>query len=204
MTTTKAKTTTTTNKKPTATKRVAAVVDNLPKNPFVFEVLDLVSRQKVNAKKIETLKKYEDMSLKAVLIWNFDDTIKSALPPGPVPYSGYADQNSYSGTLSTRISEEIRKMHEVGSFSLGNTSDDSGRTTIRREFKHFYHFLKGGNDGMSQIRRESMFINILEGLHPLESEILCLIKDKSLDTKYNITKDIVSEAYPDIIWGNRG
>jgi hypothetical protein len=198
-TTTKAKTT-----KPETTKRtVTAVVDNLPKNPFIFEVLDLVSRQKVIAKKVETLKKYEDLSLKAVLIWNFDESIVSAVPEGQVPYAGYADQTTYSGSLSTRISEEIRKMHEVSSFSLGNTADDSGRTTIRREFKHFYHFIKGGNDGMSKIRREAMFINILEGLHPLEAEILCLIKDKQLDTKYNITKEIVSQAYPDIVWGNR-
>ena len=191
--------------KPATTKRtVTAVVDNLPNNPFIFEVLDLVSRQKVIAKKVETLKKYEDMSLKAVLIWNFDESIISAVPEGQVPYAGYADQTTYSGSLSTRISEEIRKMHEVSSFSLGNTADDSGRTTIRREFKHFYHFIKGGNDGMSKIRREAMFINILEGLHPLEAEILCLIKDKQLDTKYNITKEIVSQAYPDIVWGNRG
>jgi hypothetical protein len=198
--------TTTTQKKttkPATTKRITAVVDNLPKNPFIFEVLDLVSRQKVIAKKVETLKKYEDLSLKGVLIWNFDDTIISAVPEGAVPFSGYADQTTYNGSLSTRISEEVRKIHEVGSFSLGNTSDDSGRTTIRREFKHFYHFIRGGNDGMSKIRRESMFINILEGLHPLEAEILCLIKDKQLDTKYDITKEIVSQAYPDIIWGNR-
>jgi hypothetical protein len=48
-----------------------------------------------------------------------------------------------------------------------------------------------------------MFINILEGLHPLEAEILCLVKDKKLSTKYNLTKEIVAEAYPDIQWGGR-
>ena len=48
-----------------------------------------------------------------------------------------------------------------------------------------------------------MFINILEGLHPLEAEIIVLVKDKLLDTKYKITKDIVAEAYPDITWGGR-
>ena len=56
---------------------------------------------------------------------------------------------------------------------------------------------------MNNIRRETMFINILEGLHPLEAEILCLVKDKNLEEKYNITKEILSEAYPDIVWGNR-
>ena len=124
------------------------------------------------------------------------------LPEGEVPYSGYDDQNVYSGTLSTKITEEVRKMYENGSFSLGS-SDNQGHTTIRREFKNFYHFIKGGNDAMNNIRRETMFINILEGLHPLEAEIVCLIKDKKLSDKYKITKEVVAEAYPDIHWGGR-
>ena len=48
-----------------------------------------------------------------------------------------------------------------------------------------------------------MYINILQGLHPLEAEILTLVKDKKLETKYNISKDVVSAAYPDIVWGDR-
>ena len=48
-----------------------------------------------------------------------------------------------------------------------------------------------------------MFINILEGLHPLEAEILVLVKDKKLTDKYKITKEIVSLAYPQITWGGR-
>jgi hypothetical protein len=48
-----------------------------------------------------------------------------------------------------------------------------------------------------------MFINLLQGLHPLEAEIICLVKDKKLSDKYNITKELVAEAYPDIKWGNR-
>ena len=191
--------TTTTKKKTTTTKAVSL---ELPKNPFVFEVLDLVSKQRSKAKKIEVLKMYEHVSLKAVLIWNFDESIISMLPEGEVPYSGFEDQASSNGTLTTKISEEVRRMHEMDSFSMGS-SDKNGHTTIRREFKNFYHFLKGGNDSMSGVRRETMFINILEGLHPLEAEIVCLCKDKKLSDRYKITKEIVSEAYPDITWGNR-
>jgi hypothetical protein len=93
-------------------------------------------------------------------------------------------------------------MNEMGSNSLG--SQDQGRSSIRKEYQKFYNFIRGGNDSLSSLRRESMFINILEGLHPLEAEILILVKDKKLDTKYKITKEIVAEAYPDIQWGNRG
>tara|TARA_R100001460_G_scaffold34292_1_gene66671 strand:+ start:328 stop:903 length:576 start_codon:yes stop_codon:yes gene_type:complete len=189
--------TTTTKKK----KTTAATIE-LPKNPFAFEVLDLVSKQRSKAKKIEVLKKYEHISLKAIFIWNFDESLKSALPEGEVPYSGFEDQASSNGTLSTKISEETRRMHETDSFSMGS-SDKNGHTTIRREYKNFYHFIKGGNDGMSNVRRETMFINILEGLHPLEAEIICLVKDKKLTDRYKITKEIITEAYPDIQWGGR-
>ena len=48
-----------------------------------------------------------------------------------------------------------------------------------------------------------MFINLLEGLHPLEAEILILTKDKRLTDKYKITHQIVKDAYPDIQWGGR-
>jgi len=191
--------TTTTTKKRTKTSTTSL---ELPRNPFVFEVLDLTSKQRSKAKKIEVLKKYEDISLKTVLLWNFDESVISMLPEGEVPYSGFEDQAKSNGGLTTKISQEVRRMHETGSFSLGS-SDRNGHTTIRREFKHFYHFVKGGNPGLSAVRRETMFINILEGLHPLEAEILYLIKDKKLTDKYKITKEIISEAYPDIKWGGR-
>ena len=191
-----------TTKRKTTTVKVSSSL-NLPKNPFAFEVFDLVSRQRSKAKKIEVLKKYEHVSLKSLFIWNFDESVVSVLPEGEVPYVGYDDQNTYSGSLSTKISEEVRKMHEMSNFSLG-VSDDQGRTTLRREFKHFYRFISGGQDSLNAIRIETMFINILQGLHPLEAEIICLVKDKKLETKYKITKEVVAEAYPDIVWGGRG
>ncbi len=196
------KTTTTRKSKTLKVKASPKPPETLPARPFAFEVLDLVSRQRSKAKKIEALRKYEDISLKIILIWNFDESVVSILPPGEVPYTGYDDQNTYSGTLSTKLSHEVRKMHETGSFSLGS-SDQQGHTTIRREAKHFYQFVQGGNPNMNNIRRETMFINILEGLHPLEAEIVASCKDKELQNVYNISKEVVAEAYPDIQWGDR-
>ena len=48
-----------------------------------------------------------------------------------------------------------------------------------------------------------MFIQMLEGLHPEEAKIICLVKDKTLTDKYNLTQDIVAEAFPDIVWNDR-
>ena len=207
MTTTK-KTTTrkkaSTTKKVTATKPKAAPqqVPDLPRNPFAYEVLNAASKMRSNAKKIEVLQRYGDPSLKAVFIWNFDETIETLLPEGEVPYGSNIEDETQSGSLSGKIDDAVGKMSEMGSASLG--SQDQGQTSIRKEFQKFYNFLKGGNPGMSSLRRESMFINILQGLHPLEAEILILVKDGRLGDKYKITKENVSEAFPDITWGGRG
>ena len=189
-------------KKTTKTvKAKATPIPNLPKIPFAFEVFDAASKQRTKARKIEVLQKYAHDSIMAILIWNFDETAISVLPPGDVPYGNTREDNNVTGTLSDKINDAVDKMSEMGSTSLG--SQDQGQASIRKEYTKFYNFIKGGNDKLSGLRRETMFINILEGLHPLEAEILVLVKDKKLTDKYKITKEIVSAAYPQIIWGGR-
>jgi len=149
------------------------VKTKLPPNPFVHEILEQVSKQRTKAKKIEALKEHRSDALVSLLIWNFDDTVISMLPDGEVPY-------------------------ERSEVPLG-----TDHTSLRKEYRNLYHFVKGGNDSLSKTRRESMFIQMLEGLHPTEADILCLVKDKLLTSKYKITRAIIEEAYPDIQWGGR-
>ena len=165
-----------TTKKKTTSRKPAVKRVKLPPNPFIHEILDLVGEQRTKAKRVDILKEYRDDSLTAVLISNFDDRVKSAIPDGQVPY----------------------KENEV---PVG-----TDHTSLRREWKQLYHFIKGGNDSLSSLRRESMFIQLLEGLHPKEAEIICLVKDKELEEVYpKVTLDVVKEAFPDIVWGeNRG
>jgi hypothetical protein len=159
--------------KKTTTPRRKTPAVKLPPNPFVHEVLELVDQQRSKAKKIDILREYADDALKSILIWNFDPTAISVLPEGHVPY----------------------KENEV---PVG-----TDHTSLRREWKNLYHFVKGGNDRLSAIRRETMFIQLLEGLHPQEAKIICLVKDKNLESQYKITYDMVVQAYPDIHWGGR-
>ena len=199
MTTTKKTTTKKTTVK--TVKAKATPIPNLPNIPFAFEVLDAASKQRSKAKKVEVLRRYAHDSILTLLIWNFDETAISVLPEGDVPYGTNREDNSMTGTLSDKINDAVDKMSEMGSNSLG--SQDQGKASIRKEYTKFYNFIKGGNDSLSSLRRETMFINILEGLHPLEAEILVLVKDKRLTDKYKITKEVVSEAYPQITWGGR-
>ena len=156
---------------PTKTTRSKAV--KLPPNPFLSEILDLVSKQRSKAKKVDVLKEYENDALKSIFIWNFDPTVITILPDGEVPF-------------------------EKNDVPVG-----TDHTSLRREYMHLYNFVNGGNDTLSSVRRESMFIQLLEGLHPEEAEILILTKDKRLSDKYKISYEIVKEAYPDIRWGGR-
>jgi len=149
------------------------VKTKLPPNPFVHEIFELVSKQRSKAKKVEVLKEQRCDALTALLIWNFDDSVISLLPEGEVPY-------------------------EKNEVPVG-----TDHTSLRKEWKNLYHFVKGGNDSLSKTRRESMFIQILEGLHPHEADILCLVKDKALASRFKISRDVVEQAYPDIQWGGR-
>ena len=151
----------------------SAKTKELPANAFVHEILEEVSKQTTVAKKVEVLQKYRNDGLTSILIWNFDETVLSLLPEGEVP------------------------------FNKNEVPIGTDHTSLRKEWKNLYHFVKGGNDKLSKTRRETMFIQMLEGLHPDEAQIICLVKDGNLSSKYKITKDHVSKAFPDIQWGGR-
>ena len=154
-------------------KKASPASKKLPSNPFMNEILELVTEQKTDAKKVAILKEYECDALKSLFIWNFDESIISLLPEGKVPYK---PNESPLGT---------------------------DHSSLRREQRNLYMFVKGGNDQLSTIRRETIFIQMLEGLHPKEADIVIAVKDKDLEDMYNVPFEVVEEAYPDIEWGGR-
>jgi len=72
-------------------------------------------------------------------------------------------------------------------------------TMLEREAKNLWRFIKGANS-LSRFKREQLFIQMLEGLHESEADIVCLVKDKQLHKKYRITKAVVTSAFPNIQW----
>ena len=145
----------------------------LPPNPLQSEILQAVSSAKTKASKINLLREYRNPALVSLLIWNFDESIKSSIPDGEVPYT-QSDKPIGDG-ISRLVSNQ----------------------------RMFYNFVEGGNVDLTRTRRESLFIELLESLHKDEAELLCLVKDKKIGSKYRITRNVVAEAYEDIKWGNR-
>ena len=72
-------------------------------------------------------------------------------------------------------------------------------TMLEREAKNLWRFIKGANS-LARFKGEQLFIQLLEGLHESEADIICLVKDKQLHKKYRITKAVVTSAFPNIQW----
>jgi len=87
-------------------------------------------------------------------------------------------------------------------YTPNEAPEGTEHTVLEKEQRILYHFFKGGSK-ISQTKRETMFVQLLEGLTSGEAEVLVLAKDKKIGKRYKITKATVTEAFPQIVWGNR-
>ena len=134
--------------------------------PLFSEILSKVSKLKTKKEKVAHLQRYNTDSLRMVIKSSFDPKVKWALPFGEVPYRA---NEAPEGTEHNMLSYEARKL---------------------------YHFIEGGNNLITQNKRESMFVQMLEGLHPDEADILVAAKDKILHQKYKgLSSNVVREAF---------
>ena len=141
---------------------------------LLSEILRKVSNAKTKAEKIALLQKHNSAALRQILIINFDDSVVSVMPEGDVPYT---PNEAPVGTDHSRLEHEYRGL---------------------------FRFFKGGDPTLKNLKREQMFVQLLEGLSDEEAELICLVKDGKMNTKYKrITKAVVSEAFPQIEWGGR-
>jgi hypothetical protein len=141
---------------------------------LLSEILRKVSNAKTKQEKVNLLRKHNTVALRQLLVINFDESIVSMMPEGDVPYT---PNDAPAGTDHTRLEQEYRGL---------------------------YRFFKGGADKLPALKRESMFVQLLEGLAGEEAELMVLAKDGRITEKYKrITKAVVSEAFPQIEWGGR-
>ena len=151
---------------------------------LISEVLQRVSNAKTRAKKIEILQEYDTQALQKVLLCNFSYDIKFVFPDGQTPY--------------TRPEEDKEP-----------PIDDGHHTWLLSEHRQLDKFCKKvfngqvyyGDSGqlqpsIPQLRKEQLWVQMLENLHPQEAEVLDLVKDKKLQTRYKITKQNVVDAFP--------
>jgi len=137
--------------------------------PSIAEVLKKVNNAKTKDKKIAILRENDSEALRVIIRTSFDPSIVWLMPAGEVPYK---HNEAPEGTEHTRLMNEYRRL---------------------------YIFCKGGDNQTPQARKEQLFIQMLEGLHHEEAEVLCTAKDKTLHQKYKgLSDNVVKEAFG---WG---
>jgi len=130
------------------------------------EILDKVSKIKSKKEKVDFLRKYQTDALRMICKSSFDPNIIWELPDGDVPYN---QNDAPEGTEHTLLAGEARKL---------------------------YHFIRGGDSTINRNKREMMFVQMLEGLHKDEAELLIAAKNKSLHRKYKgLSDNVVKEAF---------
>ena len=134
--------------------------------PLFSEILTKVAKLKTKKDKVEYLQKYNTDALRMVIKASFDPNIQWALPEGDVPYRA---NEAPEGTEHTVLSQEARTL---------------------------FNFIKGGNGQLTQNKRETMFVQMLEGLHADEAKLIVAAKDKKLHQVYKgLSANVVKEAF---------
>ena len=130
------------------------------------EIFTKINNAKDKPKKIEVLRQYDSPGMRMILKGAFDPKIEWELPEGTPPY---IENEAPAGTEHTYLEVEARRL---------------------------YNFAKGGNNTINKIRKETLFIQMLEGLHASEAKVLIDVKNKSLNKTYKgLTSDMVKEAF---------
>ena len=141
-------------------------VNDATYNLSFHEILTKVNNAKDKPKKIEVLRKYDTNELRMFLKGAFDEKLEWLLPEGSPPYT---PNEAPVGTEHTWLKQEVKRM---------------------------FHFLKGGNPQLSQMKRDNMFIQMLEGLSKEEAQLLVWAKDNELNKHYKgLTANLVKEAF---------
>ena len=133
---------------------------------LISEIFTKINNAKDKPKKVEVLKQYDTPGMRMILKGAFDPKIEWDLPPGTPPYIA---NEAPAGTEHTFLEVEARRL---------------------------YNFAKGGNDQLNKIRKETLFIQMLEGLHADEAKVLIDVKNKSLNKTYKgLKSEMVKEAF---------
>ena len=134
--------------------------------PLMSEIATKVNNAKDKPRKLKVLQDHDSVALRQVLKGAFDPNIDWLLPKGDVPY-------------------------KVNDAPIG-----TDHTILSQEAKRLYLFTKGGDNTLSQNKRETTFIQMLEGLSAEEAEFLIAVVNKKINNKYKgFTANLVKEAF---------
>jgi hypothetical protein len=136
---------------------------------LISEVLTEAGTLSKREERIKFLQMNKSPGLTDILRINYDESIVPALPAGAPSFR----------------KDDAPKGYEY--------------TILNKAYTQFKYFFKGPiANGMKPLKREGLFLNLLESLNPEEAELLIAAKDKKMKYK-GITKKLVCDAFPNLI-----
>lgn len=78
-----------------------------------------------------------------------------------------------------------------------NRNEDQ-RNMLYSEIRKLYLFVEGGNNNLTQFKREMLFIDMLQSIDQEDAEMLISVKDKKLPYQ-GLTYNIIKKAFPDLL-----
>ena len=79
-------------------------------------------------------------------------------------------------------------------------SSEAHPTSWNKEHMRLPYFVKGaGRDDINPVKRESMWIQLLEGIHPEDAAIVADMTDRRLPRGSTLTKELLNESVPGLI-----
>ena len=109
-------------------------------------------------------------------------------------HNNFAIRTILQGAFDPRIEWLLPK----GTPPFKKTDLPDQENILYSEARKLYLFVKGGNDNLSQLRRETLFIELLEKLSPKDADMIASIKDKKFPYK-GITEVVIKEAFPGLL-----
>lgn len=154
----------------------------LPVNQtLISEVLQRVSNAKNKDEKVKVLQEYKSPALTKILLCNFAKAVEFVFPEGKTPY--------------TPTDRPVGIEHQV-LFTEHRLLDKFIRKTINGVT--YYGDSGADKPRIPMLKKESLWIQLLEALHKDESSVMDLVKDKKLTTRYKITRQNVIDAFPEL------
>ena len=148
---------------------------------LLSEVFQRVSNAKNKTEKVKILQEYKSPALTKVLLCNFAKSIAFVFPEGKTPYTPLERPKGVQHQL---LFSEHRLLEKFITKTInGVTYYGCSGTTAPR---------------IQQLKKENLWIQLLEALHTEEAEVLDLVKDKKLTSKYKITRQNVIDAFPEM------
>jgi hypothetical protein len=136
----------------------------------ISEIINKIPELKTTEEKIDWLRKNDNPALRSIIKYTYDKNVEFLVPNTPPPWKK-------------------------------NAFEDEAKSLLYKEARRLKIFIKGGGyDELNKVKREQLFISLLEDVDNDDAELLCVMISKK--PFKGLTVKTVNDAFPGLIEAN--